>query len=103
MFENLNLGNLGEIFSQVQQKARELQDVAEQTQYTAKSGGGLVKITANGKGEAIDIQIDDSLMSDKQALIILLIAAFNEVASQADEGKRNAAMQMMGDFANLRK
>jgi DNA-binding YbaB/EbfC family protein len=100
MLDNFNLGNLGELFSQVQQKAREMQEGAESIQYTAKSGGGLVKITANGKGEVIDLEIDDSLTGDKQSLVILLIAAFNEVTERVEEGKKQSAMRMMGSLAS---
>ncbi|MDR1450920.1 MAG: YbaB/EbfC family nucleoid-associated protein [Helicobacteraceae bacterium] len=101
MFNNLNFGDLGKLFMQAQQKAREMQESAEMFRYTAKSGGGLVKIVANGKGEAIDLEIDDSLLSDKQSLIILLIAAFNEITEQIDNGRKEAAMKMAGEFAAL--
>ncbi|MDR0665627.1 MAG: YbaB/EbfC family nucleoid-associated protein [Helicobacteraceae bacterium] len=101
MFENLNLGNIGELLTQVQQKAREIQESAESVAYTIKSGGGLIKIVANGKGEIVDLQIDDSLLGDKQSLVILLIAAFNETTERVDCAKKEAAMKMVGDFANL--
>ncbi|MDR2638605.1 MAG: YbaB/EbfC family nucleoid-associated protein [Helicobacteraceae bacterium] len=99
MFENLNLGNLGELIAQAQQQAREMQEDAEAATYAAKSGGGLIKIVANGNGEIVDLEIDDSLLTDKQSLIILLIAAFNEVTDKINEGRQQAAMQMMGNIA----
>ncbi|MDR2152253.1 MAG: YbaB/EbfC family nucleoid-associated protein [Helicobacteraceae bacterium] len=102
MFENLNLGNMGELFTMAQQKAREMQESAENSVYTAKSGGGLVKVAANGKGEIVDLEIDDSLLEDKRSLVILLITAFNEATERVESAKREAAMKMMGDFANLK-
>ncbi|GHS87787.1 nucleoid-associated protein [Campylobacterota bacterium] len=103
MFGNINLGDLGELFSQVQQQAQDIQNAAEDERYTAKSGGGMVKITANGRGAVVDIEIDDSLLGDKDSLQILLIGAINDAITQAEEGKRNAAMQMMGNLGNLKK
>ena len=95
MFDKLNLGELGTIFEQMQEKAKELQEEAEKKTFTAKSGGGLIKVTANGKGEIIDIEIDNSLLEDKESLQILLISAINDVLKMVEEDKRNLAMNLM--------
>jgi DNA-binding protein YbaB len=54
----------------------------------------------NGAGELVDIEIDNSLMDDKESLQILLIAAINEVSSLAESSKtkaqREMAMSMLG-------
>jgi len=39
---------------------------------TAKAGGGMVKVSANGMGEIIDITIDDSLLEDRGVLSQIL-------------------------------
>ncbi|MGE4295650.1 MAG: YbaB/EbfC family nucleoid-associated protein [Campylobacterales bacterium] len=103
MFDGLNLGNLGEMMAQMQKKAEEMQSAAESVSYTAKSGGGMVKATVSGKGELVDVEIDDSLLSDKESLQILLIGAVNEALTMAEGGKRDMAMRMMGDLSSLQR
>ncbi|WP_456404127.1 YbaB/EbfC family nucleoid-associated protein [Hydrogenimonas sp.] len=98
MFEGLNMGDLGKMLEEVQKKARELEERNEAIELTARSGGGLVKVTANGKGEIIDVEIDDSLLEDKEALQILLISALNDVLKMVEENKKSAALGMMGDL-----
>lgn len=96
MFGNMDMGNLGEMLTEVQKKAQEMQQENETRIYEAKSGGGMVHVKANGKGEIIDIDIDDSLLEDKESLQILLISAINEVYKAMEEGKKAAAMNMLG-------
>lgn len=103
MFEGLNLGNLGEMMSQMQEKAKELEAQSQSVSYTAKSGGGLVQVTVNGKGEVIDLEIDNSLFEDKDSLQILLISAINEAIKMAENSKKDMAMRMMGDLGSLIK
>ena len=101
MFGNMDLGNLGEMLSEVQKKAQAMQEESASHIYEAKSGGGMVHVKANGKGEIIDIDIDDSLLDDKEALQILLISAINEVFKTMEEGKKAAAMSMLGGLGSF--
>jgi len=96
MFEGLDLGNMGKLMEQMQEKAKELQEQAKNIELTAKSGGGLVEIRANGAGEIIDLNIDESLLDDKEALQILLISAMNDVNKMVEDNKKSQAMGMMG-------
>lgn len=98
MFDKLNMGNLGEMLSEVQKKTQEMQERSAGIIYEAKSGGGMVCVKANGKGEVIDIDIDDSLLDDKESLEILLISAVNEVFKSIENSKKEAAMSMLGGF-----
>ena len=75
MFDNMNLGNLGELINTVQQKAEEVKQESASKIYEAKSGGGLIVVRGKGDGEIFDIDIDDSLLEDKDSLQILLISA----------------------------
>jgi len=87
---------MGKMMEQMQEKAKEMQEQAKNVQFTAKAGGGLVELTANGAGEVIDLNIDDSLLEDKESLQILLISAMNEVNKMAEENKKSQAIGMMG-------
>jgi hypothetical protein len=44
----------------------------------------------------IDLEIDDSLLEDKESLQILLIAAVNDANKMVEENKKNSAMGMLG-------
>ncbi len=96
MFDKLNLGDLSKVFEEIQEKAKKLQEESEKKIFTAKSGGGMVKVSANGKGEIVDIEIDDSLLEDKESLQILLISAINDVLKMVEEDKQKTAMNLMG-------
>ena len=96
MFEGLDLGNMGKMMEQMQEKAKEIQEQAKNLQFTAKAGGGLIELTANGAGEVIDLSIDDSLLDDKESLQILLISAMNDVNKMVEDNKKSQAMGMMG-------
>jgi hypothetical protein len=96
MFEGLNLGDMGKMMEQMQAKAKELQEQAKNVEFTAKAGGGMIAVTANGAGEIIDITIDDSLLEDKESLQILLISAMNDINKMVEDNKKSQAMGMMG-------
>ncbi len=95
MFDKLNLAELGKVFEELQEKAQKIQEESEKKIFTAKSGGGMVEVSANGKGEVIDIKIDDSLLEDKESLQILLISAINDVLRMVEEDKKTTAMNLM--------
>lgn len=96
MFEGFDMNKMSEMMSQMQDKAKEIEEQAKNVQFTAKSGGGLVEITANGAGEVIDLNVDDTLLDDKEYLQILLISAMNDVTKMIEENKKSQAMGMMG-------
>jgi len=96
MFEGLNLGDMSKMLEQVQEKAREVQEQAKNVEMTTRAGGGLIELTANGTGEVIDLQIDDSLLEDKESLQILLISAVNEINKMVEDNKKSQALGVMG-------
>jgi len=103
MFEGFDVSKMSEMMSQMQDKAKEIEAQAKNVEFTAKAGGGLIEITANGAGEVIDLNIDDSMLDDKDLLQILLMSAMNDVAKMIEENKKSQAMGMMGGmnpFAN---
>jgi len=96
MFEGLNLGDMNKMLEEVQSKAKEAQEQSKNIELTAKAGGGLIEIRANGLGEVIDLNIDDSLLEDKESLQILLISAMNDISKMVEDNKKSQAMGMMG-------
>jgi len=96
MFEGLDLGKMNEMMQQMQEKAKELEANAKSVELTAKAGGGMVEVRANGAGEIIDLNIDDSLLGDKDSLQILLISVINDVNKMVEDNKKSQAMGMLG-------
>ena len=98
MFEGMDLSkiNLADMMGQVQEMAAKAKDEGSKQTFTSKVGGGMIELSINGNSEVIDLQIDDSLLEDKDSLQILLISAMNDVIKQSDEAKKSMALNMMG-------
>ena len=76
--------DLGSIFKQAQEMQTKMADVQRdlaEKKVEVFTGGGMVKVVANGINEIISINIDDELisMNDREVLEDLLTGAINEV------------------------
>jgi len=91
-----NLGDMGKMLEGMQENAKKLQEELESKTFSVKSGGGMIELTVNGKGEAIDLSIDPSLLEDKESLEILLLGAFNDAYKMVEDNKQSSAMGMLG-------
>ncbi len=83
------LGDIGKLMKQAQEMQSKMQDAQadlEQTLVEGKSGGGLVTVSLNGKGEMRGVEIDPSMFSeeDKEVLEDLIIAAHAEARKAMD-------------------
>lgn len=96
-----NMGDMGKMLEQVQEQAKKMEAEMESKEYTAKAGGGMLQIKMSGKGEVIDVNIDDSLLEDKESLQILLISCINDANKMVEADKQNTAMGMLGGMGNL--
>ncbi|MBU0501388.1 MAG: YbaB/EbfC family nucleoid-associated protein [Gammaproteobacteria bacterium] len=71
-------GGIGNLMKQAQRMQAELQKTQErlaEEEVTAEAGGGLVKVTMNGRHEVRRIAIDPSLMGDDKEMLEDLVAA----------------------------
>ncbi len=96
-----NMGDMSKMLEQVQEQAKKMEAEMESKEYTAKAGGGMLQIKMSGKGEVIDVNIDDSLLEDKESLQILLISCINDVNKMVETDKQNSAMGMLGGMGGL--
>ena len=96
MFEGLDMSKMGQMMEELQSKAKEMEEQQKLVTMTAKAGGGMIEVTANGSGEIIDMTIDDSILDDKESLQILLISAMNDVLKMVEDNKKSQTMGMMG-------
>ncbi len=105
MFEGIDLSkiNLNDMMSKVQDMAAKAKEAGANQVFTSKVGGGMIELSINGNSEVIDLQIDDSLLEDKDSLQILLISAMNDVIKQSDDNKKAQALNMMGGMNPFNK
>ena len=77
---------------QAQEAMKRVQDELARTEITGEAGGGMVKITLNGKHEAKRVEIAaDALQESKDFLEDLIAAAINDATQKLE---RNAQEKM---------
>ncbi len=91
-----NMGDMSKMLEGMQENAGKLQAELESKTFKVKTGGGLVELSVNGKGEVIDLIIDDVTLSDKDMLQILLIGAINDANKMVQQNQQSSAMGMLG-------
>jgi DNA-binding YbaB/EbfC family protein len=96
-----NMKNLAGIMKQaqkIQEKFAQIQEELAGKTVEATSGGGMVKVVANGKQEIISIKIDPEVVSkdDVEMLEDLVLAAVNEARKRADELAKNEVAKLTG-------
>ncbi|WP_138419226.1 YbaB/EbfC family nucleoid-associated protein [Aquibacillus sediminis] len=98
-------GNMNKMMKQMQKMQKDMMKAQEELQemsFEATAGGGMVKITANGKKEITDIEINEEAVDpdDVEMLQDLILAATNEVLKQVEE-KTNDTMGQFTKGMNL--
>jgi DNA-binding YbaB/EbfC family protein len=97
-------GGLGNLMKQAQKMQAEMQEAQERLareEVTGESGGGLVKITVNGKHETRRVEIDESLLQDDREMLEDLIAAAMNDANQRITQKMQESMSGLTAGLNL--
>jgi len=80
-----DLSQLMQLSQQLQAKMTELQETLESKTISASSGGGMVTVTVDGKGQAKRVQIDPTCVDprDVEMLEDLVLAAVSEAQTKA--------------------
>jgi DNA-binding YbaB/EbfC family protein len=83
---------------ELQAKMEALQQEVAAMEVTGASGGGLVKVTMNGKGEMRAIAIDPSLMKPEESEIVedLIVTAVNDARAKAEAALAEKMRSMTG-------
>ena len=95
------MNNISQIMKQakaMQEKMNELQQKVEKEEIEGSSGGGLIKLTLNGKYVATKISIDPSLMKESETDILedLIVAAINDATKKIAENMNNQLGSISG-------
>jgi DNA-binding YbaB/EbfC family protein len=78
-------GNLAGLMQQAQKMQQEMQKTQEELarlEVTGEAGGGLVKVTMTGKHAVRRVEIDPSLLDDKEMLEDIVTAAVNDAVNR---------------------
>ena len=96
--------NLGDMMKQVQAMQSRMADMQarlEQTVVTGQSGGGLVKVTLNGKGAMTSLEIDASLLKPDEKEIVedLVVAAYTDAKTKSEAMMAEEMKSVTGGLA----
>jgi nucleoid-associated protein EbfC len=97
----MNLGNLGEMMKQaqaMQQRVQELQAELERAEIEGASGGGLLRVVMNGKGDLRRVTIDPSLVKPEEAEVLadLLVAAHADAKAKVEARREEKMAELTG-------
>lgn len=98
-------GNMGKMMKQVQQmqkKIAQLQEELAEMTVEASSGGGVVRVVANGRKEIVAVTIEEEVLEDRDVEMLqdLILSAVNEALRLAEE-KTAEEMQKITGGLNL--
>ena len=81
------MGNMMKQAQQLQSKMLKLQEELADRTVESSSGGGMVKVTANGRQQVLSIQIEKEVVDpdDVEMLQDLILAAINDALAKAQE------------------
>ena len=97
-------GGLGGLMKQAQKMQEDMQKAQAELatmEVEGQAGGGMVKVTMNGRHEIRRVNIDDSLMSDDKDMLEDLIAAAVNDAVRKVEQQSTDKMSGLTDGMNL--
>jgi DNA-binding YbaB/EbfC family protein len=83
---------------QMQARLKEVQEELARAEIEGQSGGGLVKVTLDGKGEVKRVSIDPSLMKPEEAEILedLIVAAAADARVKTDSAMQAKMSEITG-------
>jgi DNA-binding YbaB/EbfC family protein len=81
------MGNMMKQAQQLQSKMTKLQEELAEKTVESSSGGGMVKVTANGRQQILSIQVEKEVVDpdDVEMLQDLILAAVNDALAKAQE------------------
>ena len=80
---------------QMQENMKKAQEELAQVEVEGQAGAGMVKITMTCRHDTRRVEIDDSVMDDKEMLEDLLTAAINDAIRRAEQ----VTQERMAGFA----
>ena len=93
-------GGLGNLMKQAQAMQATMQKAQEEIaamEVTGEAGGGMVKVTLNGRHEARRVQIDPAVpIDDREMIEDLVAAAINDAVHRIESATQEKMSSLMG-------
>ena len=89
------MGMMGKV-KEMQAKMEQMQAEIASLEVEGKSGGGLVTVKLNGKGEMLGLKIDPSLFKEDEAEILedLILAAHNDAKAKVERTMQEKTQEL---------
>ena len=99
----MNFSEMFKNLGQMKARAEELQTKMARPQITGEAGAGMVRVTVNGEGTVLKIQIEPNLLNpkDKEMLEELVISATNEAVKKSREAMAHEMKSLTGGIPGL--
>jgi DNA-binding YbaB/EbfC family protein len=100
---NPNQPNMADLFGkmmEMQQKMAEAQEALASKTTDAEAGGGMVKVTADGRGRVVSIKMEKEVVDpeDLELLEDLLVAGINKALDEAEQMRESEMKKNMGSM-----
>jgi len=105
-FNPFSGGGLGDLMKQAAKMREDFEriqaDAAKRT-VEASSGGGMVKVVANGKGQVISLALDPEMLklNDPKMMQDLIVAAVNQAISEAQKMMAEEMGKLTGGLGSI--
>tara|TARA_B100000287_G_scaffold238260_2_gene224116 strand:+ start:1963 stop:2292 length:330 start_codon:yes stop_codon:yes gene_type:complete len=83
---------------EAQEKMKKIKDELDTIELKSESGAGLVSVHINGKKEILSINIDKSILDEKEMLQDLVVAATNKALNDIDVKIKEHMKEKTGDI-----
>ena len=97
----MNINDMMKQVEAVQSRMTDMQAKIEQLTVTGQSGGGMVKVTLNGKGVMKSLAIEEALLKpeDREIVEDLIVTAHNDAKAKAEAMMAEEMKQVTGGLA----
>ena len=98
MSQMKDLQQLMQMGQQMQSRMGEIREKLKEKTATARSGGGMIEVTADGTGDIKEIRLDPSVVDpeDVEMLEDLILAAVSEAQRRAREQMEEEMKELTG-------
>ncbi len=96
-----NLGQMMKQAQEMQAKMAEMQEQLAGVEVTGASGGGMIQVTLNGKGEMRKIAIDPALANPDEVEVLedLIVAATNDAKAKVEAQAAQRMSELTGGLS----
>lgn len=96
-----NLAQMMKQAQHLQERMQAMQTELEAAEIEGTSGGGMVRVTLNGKGEAKRVKIDPSIVQADETEVLedLILAAFNDAKTKVEQTAQQKMKELTGGLA----